>query len=301
MIIEKERLWEDDTHAKYVKYLMDNSQEIQSDRKHPAIVVCGGGGFLKISEREKEPVALHFLNEGFQVFVLDYHTKSTGDGSYPKPVYDLAKMILTIRENAELWKVDPEKIAVIGFSTGGHLCASLATQWQEEYLGIKLGVEAKAIKPNAVVLCYPLLDYLYQQEKAREDQRYNEFSPSIGMRKSDFMQMTLEAGVGVNATLEQYKEASPYYHITENTPPTFIWHTANDELVYVGQSLRFAERLGEHQVPYELHIFEKGAHGLSLANKKSTGNPELINGEVAVWADLALKFLNRHFSEDDRE
>lgn len=296
MIIEEVKLWDDDNHAGYVKYLLNNSQEIEADRNHPALVVCGGGGFLKISDREKEPVAMHFLNEGYQVFVLDYNTKSVGDGSYPKPVYDLAKMILTIRENADKWNIDANKIAIVGFSAGGHLCASLATQWQEDYLSEKLGVNSELIKPNAVILCYPLVDYLYQLEKAKEDMQYNEFSPSIGMKKSDFMQVAIEAGVGVNETLEQYRNASPYYHITENTPPTFIWHTANDELVYVGQSLRFAEKLGDNNVPYELHIFENGVHGLSLANSKSTGNPELINADVAVWVDLAIRFLNRHFN-----
>lgn len=295
MIIEEAKLWDEKNQAGYVKYLLSNSQEIEVDRKHPAMVVCGGGGFLKISDREREPVAMHFLNLGYQVFVLDYNTKSVGNGSYPKPVFDLAKMILTIRQNADQWNVDPNKIAIIGFSTGGHLCASLATQWQEDYIKEKLGVCSELIKPNAVILCYPLLDYLYQLEKADRDKQFNEFSPSIGMKKNDFMQVAIEAGVGVNATLEQYRKASPYYYITENTPPTFIWHTAKDELIYVGQSLRFAEKLGDNHVPYELHIFESGAHGLSLANSKSTGNPELINEDVAVWADLAVRFLNRHF------
>lgn len=295
MIIEELKLWDNGNQAKYVKYLLNNSQEIESDRKHPAIVVCGGGGFLKISDREKEPVAMHFLNQGYQVFVLNYNTKSYGNGSYPKPVYDLAKMILTIRNNADNWNVDPNKIAVIGFSSGGHLCASLATQWHEDYLKEKLEVNSELLKPNAVILCYPLVNYLYQLEKAKEDKQYNEFSPSIGMKKSDFMEVAIEAGVGVNATSDQYRSASPHYHITENTPPTFIWHTAKDELVYVGQSLKFAEKLGDNNVSYELHIFENGPHGLSLANSKSAGNQELINKDVAVWAELAIRFLNRHF------
>lgn len=298
MIVEEVKLWNDGNNASYVKYLLSNSQEIETGRKYPAIIICPGGGFLRISDREKEPVAIYFLNQGYQAFTINYNTKSVGNGSYPKPVYDLAKMILTIRENADNWNIDSNKIAILGFSSGGHVCASLATQWHEDYLKEKLKVDSELLKPNAVILCYPLLNFLYQRDKVKKDKRYNEFSPSIGMKKSDFMQVSIEAGVGVNATLEQYKNASPYYHITENTPPTFIWHTANDELVYVGQSLRFAEKLGDNNVPYELHIFERGVHGLSLANRNSTSNPELINEDVALWVDLAIRFLNRHFSCD---
>lgn len=296
MIIERKKVWGGKKQAAYTMYLLGNSTEIDAGRKHPAIVICGGGGFMRISEREKQPVAMYFLNNGYQVFVLDYITKSTGIAYYPGPVTDLAKMLMVIRENAEQWNIDDNRIAVIGFSAGGQICASLATQWNQEALVNKVdaGVNPEMFRPNAVILCYPLLDYLYQIERAESDNDSNGFSPSIGMKKSDFIQMFLEAGVGVNATEEQYRKASPYYHITEKTPPTFIWHTSQDELIYAEQSLRFAKKLGENHVPYEIHIFEEGAHGLSLSTENSTSNPELINNDTAIWADLALKFLKRH-------
>lgn len=296
MIIEKKKVWVGKRQATFTMYLLGDSAEIDAGRKHPAIVICGGGGFMRISEREKQPVALYFLNKGYQVFVLDYITKSTGLAYYPGPVTDLAKTLMTIRENSEQWSIDSNRIAVIGFSVGGQICASLATQWHKEALinKVDVGANPELFRPNAVILCYPLLDYLYQIEKAESDNDSNGFSPSIGMKKSDFIQMLLEAGVGVNATEEQYRKASPYYHVSEKTPPTFVWHTSQDELIYAEQSLRFAAKLGEYHVPYEIHIFEEGAHGLSLSTENSTSNPELINNDVAIWADLALKFLKRH-------
>jgi acetyl esterase/lipase len=296
MIIEKKKVWGGKRQAAYTMYLLDNSSEIDSGKKHPAIIICGGGGFMRISEREKQPVAMYFLNNGYQVFVLDYITKSTGIAYYPGPVTDLAKMVMTIRENAEQWDIDSNKIAIIGFSAGGQICASLATQWNSELLINKVDPQAdpELFRPNAVILCYPLLDYLYQIERGNNDNDSNGFSPSIGMRKNDFIQMFLEAGVGVNATEEQYRNASPLYHVSDRTPPTFIWHTAQDELIYAEQSLQYAAKLGEHHVPYEIHIFEEGAHGLSMATENSTSNPELINNDVSIWAELALKFLKRH-------
>ena len=296
MIIEKKKVWGGKKQATYTMYLLNNSAEIDAGRKHPAVIICGGGGFMRVSEREKQPVALYFLNQGYQVFVLDYITKSMGIAYYPGPVKDLAKMLMIIRENSDQWNIDSDKIAVIGFSAGGQICASLATQWHEETFvkTIDAFANPQLLRPNAVILCYPLLDYLFQIERAENDNDSNSFSPSIGMKKSDFMQMFLEAGVGINATEEDYKLASPYYHVSENTPPTFLWHTAQDELIYAGQTLRFAQKLSEYQVPYELHVFEEGAHSLSLANENTTSNPELINHDVAVWADMALKFLKRH-------
>lgn len=295
MTVERCPLWGAMDKAFYTRYLHSNSGEVEAGRTYGAVVVCGSGGYLRLSEREGEPVALWLLSRGYQVFVLEYATKSAGSANYPLPVYDLAKMVMTIRENAEEWHVDPAQVAVMGFSVGGHLCACLATEWNEAYLKGRFGGDAARWRPDAVVLCYPLLDFLYQQKQFALDPNPNAVSPSKGLKKGDYLQVVYEAGVGVGATEEQFRAASPINHVSAGTPPTFLWHTVEDELVYVGQSLQFAQRLGEVGVPYELHVFESGPHGMALADRSTSGNPRLIDPDIHRWTELCLAFLTRHF------
>jgi acetyl esterase/lipase len=290
MIVENRTLWDG---ATYDLYLQGNSMEIQGDRRHPAIILCAGGGFLRVSDREKEPVALCLLAHGYQVVVLNYGTCATGAGRYPKPLLDLARMIASVRDHAEEWNIASDKIAIMGFSSGGTLCASLATCWQEPFLSDLVHVPAEKLRPNAVVLCYPMLDFL-QERASMEKESEDRYSPCVGMRRNAYLKISYEAMLGSYATEEQYRQTSPYYHVTSQVPPTFLWHTAQDEMVSAAQSMRYALRLQEEGVPYELHIFEEGAHGLALAGAETSGVPELINRDVAEWIGMAVRFLKRH-------
>lgn len=294
MIAERRTLWEQNEQIWYDMYLRCNSVEIDPDRLRPAIVICGGGGFLRVSQRNQEPVALFFLEHEYQVFVLNYSTRSSGNGQYPYPLYDLAKMVATIREHAREWHIMPDCIAILGFSSGGTLCASLSAQWQESFLQEHLKVPAEQFKPNAAILCYPLVDYQLEQEQLLAGEGENPFSPSIGMRRNDYMQISLETTLGFRPEEAWYRKVSPLRHVTDHVPPTFLWHTAADELVSAEQSVRYAQKLAECGVPYELHIFEQGVHGMSLANEKTAAVPELIDPDVEIWTELALRFLKRH-------
>lgn len=298
MNVEKCVLRPDNEKVYYTKYLIDNSPEIEADRKHPAMIVCPGGGYLFTSDREAEPVALYFLAQGYQAFVLRYTTADRGDATFPNSLFDLAEMIKLVRQNAEEWQVDPDKIAIIGFSAGGHLCASLSTFWDKEFLSQKLAVASSVLKPNAVIIGYPVVDYPYQEMMMMQDETANIVIPEHGGSKADFMKMANTAFVGADQSLERLQAVSPVYHVSGNTPPTFIWHTATDDLVYVGNSLNYAKKLEEYKVPFEMHIFEKGPHGMSLANiqtARNSNSPE-ADPDVAVWTELATKFLNRRFA-----
>lgn len=299
MRVERHKLWKDSEGVYYTSYLIDNNSEIEIDRLRPAVIICGSGGYIRVSERESEATAFYFLNHGYQVFVLEYSTKTTGTGCYPYPLYDLAKMILEIRLHADEWNVNRHKIGLVGFSAGGHLCACLATQWHKPFLSEKLAADSVMLRPDAVVLAYPILDYLYQIEMIQGGLHRNQYSPSKGMRRSEYFQVVLDAGVGIMATKEKLQEASPYYHIDQNTVPTFLWHTVDDELIHVGQTLRYMQKLREYMIPSELHIFESGPHGLALGDERTAGNEILINHDVTGWIDMAVRFMERQFQHTD--
>lgn len=292
MEILTNQLWGHESKANYQAYLMGNSKDIELERKHPAVIICGGGGFARITAREQEPVALYFLNQGYQAIVLNYTTHSIGDGTFPNPVLDLAKMMLIVRENATKWQIDPEKVTIMGFSAGGTVCASLATQWQEPFLAEKLGVSAERLRPNAVVLGYPILDFVYQKEMAAVDKNRDEILKLVNQPKGLFLDKALELGAGKGATIAQLESVSPISHVTSNVPPVFIWGTADDEMMYPTQLLNFASKLSENNLNYELHIFESGPHGQSLANYNST--PSGTEDGISIWAPLALMFLKKH-------
>ncbi|WP_462409545.1 alpha/beta hydrolase [Neobacillus sp. Marseille-QA0830] len=299
MLIEKIQLWDDNDSVTLHTYILNNSMEFQKDQLRPAVVICPGGGYLGTSDREAEPVALKFASLGYHTFVLRYTTyyqewvkdfqnppEPNKNSAYPQPLFDLAKAMLIIRENASKWYVDPEKIAICGFSAGGHLSASLAVHWNSSLLNEKFHADNELFKPNAVILGYPLLDYQVMKEKLETEAA--EF-------EKGFFQISNKAVFGVpNPSDEQLSEASPVNYVTTQTPPSFIWHTADDPLVYAENSLRFATQLAKHKVPYELHIFESGVHGLSLCDETTASNPSHLNADCKIWVELASNWLKKH-------
>lgn len=299
MKIETVNLWNDESNCRYISYLYEKEESLKMVEKRPAMIVCPGGGYLSTEYREGEPVAMHFLNLGFQVFVLHYHTKSTGGNTlYPQQLFDIAKMVMEIRTRADEWNIDPDKIGIIGFSAGGNLCSLLSTRWHSPILKEKFGVEDSEIfKPNAAILCYALTTpTCFTPGKVAPVELPEELKPfaflldklTVGMYKSFF---------GTETPTEAQLEAiHSVKDVDEKTPPTFIWTTANDFMVYCENSIDYARALSKYNVPFELHIFENGRHGLSKGTKDSASNPEEINPNVAQWTTLVDKWIVKYLS-----
>lgn len=277
MLHERIKIWEGGYkgnikgNAVLDTYILHNSEQFNSNKIRPAVLICPGGGYEFISDREKEPIAVRFLSEGYNVFTLTYDIAP--HARHPQPILDVSRAMWIIRENAEKWYVDTDKIAVCGFSAGGHLAASLGVLWQEEYISCLSGMPAGINKPNAMILCYPVIS-----------------SGSFAHRGS-FIRL-----LGEDATQEELDMLSLEKRVTENTPPAFIWHTFEDATVPVENSICFAAALREKNIPFEMHIFNLGVHGLALCDEETGGTiPELINAHAAKWFGLCAEWLKDLF------
>ncbi len=297
MIIEQHALWGDEPTAEkpatYTAYLAD-ALPAAPDARRPAMVVCGGGGFRRIARHEQEPVALAFLDRGYQVFVLDYVTLETGDAGYPSPEVDLAKMMATVRANAAAWRVDPERVACTGFSAGGFICAAVAAGWKSGPFAALAGVRPEEARPDAVVLGYPLLDPIVFRDAQLSDPRIDLRVPKTGGKTGrDLVMEYMNQVMGGVATDEALAAATPANHLDHRMPPTFVWGTADDKTCPIIQVHAFAAALARAGVPHEVHVFDHGHHGLSVANANTRVDDAAEQEAVAPWLDLACAFLRR--------
>jgi acetyl esterase/lipase len=238
---------------------------LKGDKKRPAVLICPGGGYQYTSEREAEPIALKFNAAGYHAFVCYY---STAPSMHPQPLLDLSRTMCIIRENAEAWKVDSDKIIVCGFSAGGHLVASLGVYWNKAYLEVP-GVTPGLNKPNSLILSYPVI------------------SSGEYAHRGSFNNL-----LGVDAPEEALQEMSLEHHVSQITPPTFLWHTFADTAVPVENSLFFAQGLRKNNIPFELHIYPEGQHGLSLATKETAVENMGTFPHVATWIELCTQWLD---------
>ncbi len=236
----------------------DLSEYCETYRRRPAVVVCPGGGYEFLSPREEDPVAFQFFAAGYQVFILRYSVGAAIRKVQPES--EAAAAIKLIRSDAGKLNVEPGMIAIMGFSAGGHLALSLACHWK------RYGSDTR---PDAAVLAYPVVTM-------------GEYAHG-GSRK---------ALTGGDSELVSYYSLET--QVSEDTPPCFIWHTAEDASVPVMNSILLSSALSAVSVPFEMHIFQKGSHGLSIA-RKETGR---VERNVQSWIPLSLSWLSSLFGVD---
>lgn len=231
-----------------------------------AIIVCPGGGYHFLSDREAEPIVKYYLAAGLNVFLLRY-TVGAGAANYA-PLIEASLAIKHVREHAAEYNIDPKYVFICGFSAGGHLAASTGTLWNIPEVRAEMGDAPENInRPTGMILCYPVLIYSHKRS----------FYNLCGTE---------------TPTSEQIDCFSLEKHVTPDTPPTFMWHTFSDKTVDVQNVLTFAQKLKDNGVPFELHIFPEGKHGLSLATEETcSGNPEMLVPHVRPWADLSVKWI----------
>ena len=223
----------------------------------PAMIICPGGGYGMVSDREGEPVAKEYFSAGYHVFVLTYSVGVRAKNF--ETLCQLAATIAHVRKYADEWRIAKDKIAVSGFSAGGHFAGSLGTLYNEDKF-LKVWNRDDDIRPNAMVLCYPVIT-------ADEYTHKGSITNVSGSQEGT----------------EEYAWFGLNNHVDSTTPPTFLWHTASDTCVPVENSLSMAKALSAEKVPFELHIMPEGPHGMSICTKE-VGSDDAYVGRWVEWS-----------------
>lgn len=239
---------------------------VDPDKRKQAIVICPGGGYTHLSLREAEPVALRFAGMGFVTLVLWYHVAPS---VFPSQVQDAGAAVAHVRAHAADYHVDPDAVAVMGFSAGAHVACSLGVMWHDGKLWDSLGLSSEQVKPNAMVLGYPVITGGEYAHRGSMERLSGSTDPA------DHARFSLEA------------------HVNDKTPPTFLWHTWDDQAVPVENTLLFATALRRSMIQAEVHIYPKGHHGSALCDETSDSNGYYLIPEAVEWPQHAALFLKR--------
>jgi len=229
----------------------------ESEKPAGAVLVFPGGGYNGRSLHEGKDVAEQFRRTGLQAFVCQYRVKPH---HHPEQLSDAARAIRHIRHYSEVWNVNPEKIAVCGFSAGGHLAATLATRFTDESLVLGDGFDTISARPDALILGYPVIS---------SDRKFGHSG-------------SFNSLLGEGAPQKLRKHLSAERNVSEKTPPAFVWHTCSDTGVLPENSLAFTAALRNYGILFDLHIFHRGAHGLGLGKE---------NRHVTNWHPLCVSWL----------
>jgi len=227
------------------------------------IVVCPGGGYGGLAPHEGNDYALWLNQNGVAAFVLKYRLGSAGY-RHPRMLEDAARAVRLVRAQSETWKVDRKRIGIMGSSAGGHLASTLLTHFDAGKPDASDPVERESSRPDLGILCYAVIS---MGPSTHQGSKHN----LLGDKPSADLVWLL----------------SNELQVTPQTPPTLLWHTADDPVVPVENSLDFAAALRRAGVPFALHVYEHGPHGIGLGAKPPFDN-------VHPWAKECLLWLKEH-------
>ncbi len=257
----------DDKKITLTAYIAGVADDMPFNKNRKAVLVCPGGAYSFCSNREGEPIATSFLAAGYNAFVLDYSVKNRAQKGkkFPGQLIEAALAMKFIKDNAEKFHINPDYVFVTGYSAGGHLAASLGILYGSEYVTSAIEMPENYARPAGMILAYPVIssgEYAHRGsiENILHDERDDEAA---------LLKVSLETRVDAN------------------TVPTFLWHTREDTTVPVENSLLLATALAKNGVPFEMHIYPYGGHGISLANRV-VGAPLPV---AAQWFSAALTWM----------
>jgi len=228
-----------------------------------AIVIFPGGGYGGLASHEGLDYALWLNKSGISGFVVKYRLGSKGY-RHPRMLEDAARAVRLVRSKASAWKIDPNKIGVMGSSAGGHLASTILTHYDNGDFDSSDIVDRFSSRPNLGILCYPVITM-------------GTFT-HLGSKRNL---------LGSNVSTEMIWLLSNELQVTPDTPPCFLWHTLEDKSVPVENSVNFASALRKAGVPFDFHIYQNGRHGIGLGDKPPFEN-------VHPWAKDCLYWLAEH-------
>ena len=225
-----------------------------------AMVVCPGGGYAHLAQHEGRDYARWLNESGITCFVLKYRLGSAGY-RHPAMLQDAARAVRTVRARASEWGIDPQRIGLMGSSAGGHLAATLLTHFDAGQSNAVDVIERASSRPDVGILCYAVI--------------------SLGEYRHNGSRNNL---IGTNPPAELIELLSNELQVTSNTPPCFVWSTEEDKTVPVENSMMFAAALRKNKVPFDLHIYQKGGHGMGLGSRDwSHDKRHLWTADCLYW------------------
>ncbi|MGC3991828.1 MAG: alpha/beta hydrolase [Chthoniobacteraceae bacterium] len=232
----------------------------------PALVIFPGGGYAKLADHEGAGYAEFFRRHGFNCYVVKYRLGSNGY-RHPIMLEDAARAVRTVRAQATDWKLDAHRIGIIGSSAGGHLASTLATHFDAGQPSATDPIDRESSRPDFAILCYPVITMGPETH--------------VGSKKNL---------LGDNPSQELMDALSNEKQVTKDTPPCFVWTNGEDKTVPPVNTLLFAEALQKAGVPFDVHIYEKGGHGVGLGKGAMAGHLPWIS-DCLYWLK-ANKILN---------
>lgn len=251
-------------------YLPDATARSHYRGRRPAVIIFPGGGYSITYEGEAEPIALAFTAAGICAFVLDYSVSQRTKTVYPYAPLEAFAAIRYVRGHADEFGIRADNIATLGFSAGGHLCAMTGTLWNKPVMTEYLGDNARACRPDKLILCYPVIR---AQAPCHRGSFVNLFGGEDKLTDEVLSQFSLER------------------QVDGGTPPAFIWTTSEDTGVPIQGALEFAHALADHRIHTEMHIYPHGGHGLCLGNQVTEDRAFDVPLTCAEWVRDATRFL----------